>query len=547
MARSSLGEVRASLLSGRQDKAAASLRPARDAASRAHRLTDGPVWAVAAALPWVGDVAGTSRGLAADADRLVSGPVTTLVETADTVRPHRLWSHGRVAVKPLRRAAGPLTRASREMAALRRDVAALPAHTLVGAVDRARTDFLDQLTGISGSVADAARMARVAPGMFGADGPRRYLLVFQNSAESRGTGGILGAFGVLETRDGKARVVRMGPSTDLEPLATPARHLDRQYRTLYDGFGVGRQWQQANPSPHFPSAARTWLAMWHRQTGRRLDGVIATDPVALGYLLRATGPVRLPSGQRISGGNAVTVTLKDAYAEITDNAARDAYFQQIAHAVLAKALAGHGDPAAIVEQLGRAAGEGRLLVFSAHHRAEAELARTALGGVLPDRPGPFAEVVVNNIAGSKLDYYLARSVRYTAVGGCSDGSRRTRVRVRLTNTAPAGGLPSYVVNHVPPGSGPLAPTTNRLLVTVFLARGASMDAVRVDGRRQLAGTGLERGHTVVTMQLDIPAGRTRTLVVDATEPASSGASAAPVVPVQPLVRPQHTSVHVPPC
>jgi hypothetical protein len=38
------------------------------------------------------------------------------------------------------------------------------------------------------------------------------------------------------------------------------------------------------------------------------------------------------------------------------------------------------------------------------------LATTAVGGVLSGRPGPYAAVTVNNVAGSKLDYYLRREL-----------------------------------------------------------------------------------------------------------------------------------------
>src|SRR2546428_95895 len=42
------------------------------------------------------------------------------------------------------------------------------------------------------------------------------------------------------------------------------------------------------------------------------------------------------------------------------------------------------------------AASGRLLAWSAHPAEEAILAGQPVGGVLPDSPGPFAEVVVNN-------------------------------------------------------------------------------------------------------------------------------------------------------
>ena len=81
-------------------------------------------------------------------------------------------------------------------------------------------------------------------------------------------------------------------------------------------------------------------------------------------------------------------------------------------------------------------------------------------------------------------------------------------------------------------------------MSLFLAKGADMDAIRLDGKQSVAGVSTERGHTVLTLDLEIRPGQTRTVDVDVTEPLSSN---RPVVPVQPLVRPQQTRVHVPSC
>ena len=543
-ARTSLQHVRSALLAGDQTAARHDLASAQRSAARAHDLTDGPVWAVASAVPVVGNAAGTSRGLAAGVDRLANGPLAALVGTTQAVDPHRLWNGKQgLAVDRLRAAAPRLGKAARQLRSVRRDIAALPGNTIVDAVDRARTDLLHQLGSLDGTVTDASQLARLAPPMLGADGPRRYLMVFQNPAEARGTGGLIGAYAVLEARHGRLQVTRMGSNTDLHEFEYPVLSMGQQFKNRYTGFGATRSWRQANVSPHFPDAARIWLAMWQQQFGERLDGVIATDPVAMGYLLRATGPAQLPTGQTITPGNAADATMRKAYAQYSDNAARDAYFQLIAHSVMQKVLSGAGDPATLVKQLGKAASERRLQVYSTNPDDERQLARTKLAGVLPDKPGPFAGLVVNDVAASKLDYYLDRSLSYVANGACSNGTRKTHVRARLTNTAPKHGLPDYVVANAGEKSG-TPRGTERLLVSLFLAKGADMDAIRLDGKQSVAGVSTERGHTVLTLDLEIRPGQTRTVDVDVTEPLSSN---RPVVPVQPLVRPQQTRVHVPPC
>ena len=53
--------------------------------------------------------------------------------------------------------------------------------------------------------------------------------------------------------------------------------------------------QDVNLTPDFPTAAATAQAMWERKTGQHVDGVLSLDPVALGYILDATGPVKITS------------------------------------------------------------------------------------------------------------------------------------------------------------------------------------------------------------------------------------------------------------
>ena len=139
--------------------------------------------------------------------------------------------------------------------------------------------------------------ARLLSPMLGADGPRTYLVVFQNNAEARGTGGLIGAYAVISASKGAVTVERLGSVADLASLTAPALNLGPDYQALY-GSDPGL-WVNVNMSPHFPYAAQLMAAMWQRQFGTSLDGVIATDPVALSYLLQ--GDRAGEAGRRVAG------------------------------------------------------------------------------------------------------------------------------------------------------------------------------------------------------------------------------------------------------
>ena len=77
---------------------------------------------------------------------------------------------------------------------------------LAPAVDSAIDKIHAQLVQAEREARHAAAAAQLAPAIFGADGPRRYLLVVQNNAESRATGGFIGSFGTITAEDGKLTV-----------------------------------------------------------------------------------------------------------------------------------------------------------------------------------------------------------------------------------------------------------------------------------------------------------------------------------------------------
>jgi hypothetical protein len=107
------------------------------------------------------------------------------------------------------------------------------------------------------------------------------------------------------------------------------------------------------------------------------------------------------------------------------------------------------------------------------------------------------------------------------------------VTVKMTNNAPAG-LPPYVTARSDDRGYPIKPGDNRLAVSYLATQGAEMDDVTVAGRPSTAGVGVERGHPVFTVDVELPRGTSRTIVMHLTEPAGTG---APIVLRQPLVRP----------
>ena len=106
----------------------------------------------------------------------------------------------------------------------------------------------------------AAAAARLAPAIFGADGDRNYLLVVQNNAESRATGGFIGSYALITAHDGKLDVGDIiRTKTWDDTIAQQAQVTYRapvDYTRRYAQYRPQTTLQNVNLSPDFPSVAQ---------------------------------------------------------------------------------------------------------------------------------------------------------------------------------------------------------------------------------------------------------------------------------------------------
>ncbi|MFF4208648.1 DUF4012 domain-containing protein [Streptomyces sp. NPDC001796] len=532
--------VAAAPVSGPERERQRAVQSAAAHAGRAHRLTTGPAWYTAAHLPFLGDPLRTVRGAAYAADRL-SGDVLTPL-TGALPKPSVDGHDGGVpeALASLQKHAPDVVRAARVAAEVQADVHALPRSTWLPAADRARAVLAQQADRLASVLTDASVAARVLPSMLGTQGERRYFLAFQNLAEARGTGGLPGAFAVLRADRGHLSFERFGNNTEMEPVK-PDIDLGADFNARYTGSDPAHTWPNSNMSPHFPYAARIWTAAWQKHTGERVDGAIAVDPVTLSRFLRVTGPARMADGTVLTADNVVDLTERVSYARYKDVTRRKAFFVDAARAAAGPLITAAGDMhrlPALLLAMNDAQRDGRLKVWSAHPNEQRLLETRPYSGTLPDTPGPFAGLVVNNAAGSKLDYYLDRSLTWEA-GGCSGGRRAVTVTVSLTNRAPTSGLPDYVTLREDKPPYRTHPGDNRLLVSYYAGTGAAFDGATLDGRPAQLSPGVERGHPVFTLDVELPANSRRTLVLHLLEPHATG---TPTLLQQPLVTPLRATV-----
>ena len=507
----------------------------RQHTSSARQAADDPIWTLASGLPLLGPNASAIAEVARSADDVSTlglAPLVSVYESLnwDSLLPSSSGSN----LGPLRAAAPSVVSSAYAVRTSSERLDSIDTSPLLPQVAvplAAANSELKQAVNALDSAADAAK---IAPVMLGANGTKNYLLVIQNNAEARASGGIPGALAVLTLDNGRLSLGAQSSAADMGAFV-PNLPLDPEQQQIYS-TRLGRYMQDVNLTPDFPTAATTAQAMWQKKTGQRVDGVISIDPVVLSYILESTGPVSVTGPElaavkavglptQLSGSNVVPTLLSDVYAKIQQPKLQDAYFAGVAKEVFTALSSGKGEARGLISGLTRGTEEGRVLVWSADTSEQAVISKYSLSGSITGpsvSPAQFG-VYFNDGTGAKMDYYVRRTVRL--IKECpADGYEQTTVRITSTNTAPADAatsLPAYVTGG---GAYGVAPGTVQTNIVSYGPVQANVESASIDGQKIPFAPYLHANRPVGVVSQQLVPGESKTVqftfgkIVQHTEP-----------------------------
>jgi hypothetical protein len=445
-------------------------------------LTTDIVWRAAELVPWVGPNLTVLRELVAATDEVSRTAVMPLAELANAMSIDDLKpADSRLNLQPLVAAQPAAAAAAAALAESTAQVQEIDSSEVVPELAAAHHRFATLLGQASDAVDGLNHAVQLLPLMLGVDGPRNYVLLFQNSAELRASGGVSGALALVHTDGGSFSLERQASSADFPKFQSPVIELPIETRALY-GENTAKYIQDVNVTPRFELSGQIAREMWHQRYGLEADGVLAVDPTALGYLLAATGPIRLDSGESVTSANAATLLLKDVYARYPLTSDQDAFFAEVTSKVFGALAQGAAEPKELLSALFKAGSESRVLIWSAHAGEQALLADTTLGGALPvsTQSAQGFGVYLNDATGAKMDTYLDVSLSSGAAVCRNDRLPNYEVEVTLANVAPldaATSLPPYVAGI---GEFGVAPGDILTRLTVYSTPGSFNLGVRRD-------------------------------------------------------------------
>lgn len=372
-------------------------------------------------------------------------------------------------------------------------------------VQQAASDLNSALAGVAPLVASLREAAA------GGD-PYRVLVVFENGAELRATGGVVGFLGLVEIANAQLRVKEVTDVHSLELLTPSGERISvdapADYLQRYGRYQANTSlWLNVNLSPDFPTVAGVAGRLYEATGGERPDAVIRLDLMGLGYLLGAYDDIRV-DGVRLDPTKLAVDFLIDSYLKYPNPQEQTDYLSGVVDQVLSQVMAGaDARRSDFVRAVRRAVTERRLAISTGTPAVDAFLSRIGADGGLANSSSGDVSVVVQNFGGNKLDLFSDAALDLSVTPtGCSLVGKLT---LKLANRIPNRYL--AVLPAVAPGD------QANWWVSVYLPRYATLTGAEVEGRPAQGSTDVELGRPVTSTLVEVKPGADITLSFSWTE------------------------------
>jgi len=375
--------------------------------------------------------------------------------------------------------------------------------------------LIDNIDSIAHTVKEIKPIITHLKPILGVDRPKNYLLLFQNDAELRPTGGFLTAYAILSVDKGK---ISTSNSHDIYSLDNRfGNRLEAPEPILaYHKNVFSWHLRDMNLSPDFKVSMDTFLENYGKIEDKdKLDGVIAVDTKVLVSLLEVLGPIGVSGFGNFSAENDPRCDCPQVFYELERYAdqpvtglreERKGIIGPLMHSILLNAM---GSPRKqwplFMNVLFSNIAEKHLLLYFFEGDIQETIEVLNASGRIKDYDGDYLHVNDCNFAGAKSNMFIEESF-LQEIEVQSDGTVIKTLTIDYKNPAPpsncnleAGELclnglyRDWVRVYVPEGSKLIevkgseieAKTYEELGKTVFEAFYGDQSPLRPQGKAQL--------------------------------------------------------------
>ncbi|MFT4147626.1 MAG: DUF4012 domain-containing protein [Micrococcaceae bacterium] len=514
--------LKADIATGDPNKISNSLGNIQAAASSAHSATSDPVWRAAKYMPLLGANFQALSAISDTAYGLTHGVNSDVVNKVMNFKEVMKPQNGQFNMDELKSLSNQLGSSFDEANQGIDQLASINANSLVSPLRAKFTNAQQQILPLAPTVKTTGTMIKLMPTLLGGNGHRSYFLANQGLNELRGSGGHAGSLALVSADNGK---ISIDKNYSLIQFSTADKYINSPVDipdSIANTYDPKMKYDMVtfNASPDWPTDSKVAHDLFQKETGTDVDGVIAMDPVALSYILQATGPVTLDESisgvdNTLTSDNAAQVLLSDAYVT-SDSDQQHEFFADAVNKTFDKIKAGTFDPTKLADAFTRSSNEHRFLMWSKHDDEQKLLGPLASGGdtLQPVEAAPSAMygIAINNLQQSKMDYYIKDNVQISQNGCGVSPSNTTTIKYQVSNTfqGDASSLPSYVLSDSAKHGTPGELYDN---YTFYAPKGTEMQTVKVDGQAVGSQNTKPLDLSAVTIPLHIGQGQTKTVEV----------------------------------
>lgn len=362
------------------------------------------------------------------------------------------------------------------------------------------------------------------PDLAGKNGLKNYLVLFQNNAELRPSGGFIGAYALVSVENGQLLSYKIN---DIYTADGQLRGRVSPPDEILHFLGQPNWFMRdSNFSPDFALSAKRAAWFLEKSTGQKVDGVIGLDMYFVQKLLASFGPVELADfNDTVTAENFFDKAEYQAEIDFFPGSTKKKdYLTAVGQAILEKVLAGtKADPSKAFLALYESLNERHLQIYLNNPPAQEALSRQVWTGDLKFTGDNYLGLAEANFGANKANYFVKREI-FLQEDVAKTGEVDTTVTINYQNTSPGEAWPggrykNYLRLFVPP-------TAHFLSASLNDSRKATVSAVltenvlkKINSNEFLIYKSTESGLLNFGILVEIPANSKKTITFSYRLPA----------------------------